>query len=141
MQLRLVRTEFYRSNTVGKLYLNGQFECFTLEDTVRTGPKVYGETAIPVGTYRITLEFSTHFNRILPRLQGVPGFQGVLIHSGNTAADTEGCILVGRSEKDTYIEQSRIAFDALYTKLSQSTGDIYIQIENDDAARYDMTRR
>lgn len=141
MQLRLIRTEFYKGNTIGKLYLNGEFECFTLEDTVRSGPKVYGETAIPVGTYRVTLEHSPRFNRILPRLHSVPQFEGVLIHTGNKAEHTEGCILVGRSEKDTYIEESKLAFEALMTKLQQSKDEIWLTVENDDAARYDMTRR
>lgn len=134
MQLRLVRTEFYSSNTIGKLYVDGKFECFTLEDTVRTGPKVYGETAIPVGKYRVTVELSPRFKRLLPRLHGVPQFSGVLIHSGNKAADTEGCILVGRTEKDSWIEESKIAFDALLYKLQQSKDDIYIEIVNEEKA-------
>ena len=141
MNLRLVRTEFYRGNTIGKLYVDGKFECFTLEDTVRNGPKVYGQTAIPVGNYRVTLELSPRFQKILPRLHDVPNFEGVLIHTGNRAEQTDGCILVGRSEKDSYIEESKLAFEALMKKLSESTGEIWLRVENDDAARYDMTRR
>lgn len=141
MKLKLLRTEFYKHNTIGRLYVDGVFECYTLEDTVRTGPKVYGETAIPEGEYRITLELSPRFQKILPRLHAVPSFEGVLIHTGNKAEQTEGCILVGRSEKDTYIEESKLAFDALLSKLQKATGEIYIQVKNDDAARYEMTRR
>lgn len=141
MNLRLVRTEFYSGNTIGKLYVDGKFECFTLEDTVRSGPKVYGQTAIPVGNYRVTLELSPRFQKVLPRLHGVPGFEGVLIHTGNRAEQTDGCILVGRSEKDSYIEESRLAFEALFKKLSESKDEIWLRVENDDAARYDMTHR
>lgn len=140
MKLKLVRTEFYKTNTIGKLYVDGVFQCYTLEDTVRTGPKVYGETAIPEGEYKITLELSPRFGTILPRLHNVPNFEGVLIHTGNKASHTEGCILVGRGEKDTYIEESKLAFAALFEKM-KSTDDITIQIVNDDVARYDMTHR
>ena len=141
MRLKLVRTEFYRSNTIGRLYIDGVFECFTLEDAVRKGPKVYGQTAIPEGEYCITLDFSPRFQRILPRLYHVPNFEGVLIHTGNKAEQTEGCILVGRSEKDAYIEESKLAFASLMKKLEQQKGDILIQIVNDDDARFDMQNR
>lgn len=127
MKLRLVRSEFYSSNTIGRMYVDGIFECFTLEDTVRTGPKVYGQTAIPKGEYRVTLEFSPHFQRILPRLHDVPQFEGVLIHIGNRAQDTEGCILVGTVERDLWVEHSKEAFDALMQKLS-SASSITIEI-------------
>lgn len=119
MNLTLRRIEFYKGDTIGELYVNGKFECFTLEDTVRSGPKVYGQTAIPVGTYRVTLEFSPRFKVILPRLHSVPGFEGVLMHSGNTAEQTDGCILVGRKERDTYIEESRLALAHVIAQLKE----------------------
>lgn len=121
MHLRLDRIEFYDHSTIGKLYVDGKFECFTLEDRdrLREGlPKVYGETAIPVGTYRITLEYSPRFKVILPRLHNVPQFEGVLIHSGNRAEHTDGCILSGTREFDSYIEESRAALKKLIAKLT-----------------------
>lgn len=131
MEMKLVRVEFYESNTIGKLYLDGKFECFTLEDRDRLGeglPKLYGKTAIPVGTYRVTLELSPRFKLLLPRLHNVPQFEGVLIHPGNKAEDTEGCILVGKTEKDTWIESSKLAFGPLLEKLKQTQGSIHLAI-------------
>lgn len=131
MKLKLVRIEFHDNTTIGKLYLNGQFECYTLEDRDRLGeglPKVYGKTAIPVGEYRLTIEHSARFKRPLPRLHNVPQFEGVLIHPGNKAEDTEGCILVGKVEKDTWIESSKLAFDALLQKLAQSKESMVLTI-------------
>ena len=94
MKLQLMREQYRPDSTVGRLLVDGTFECFTLEDGIRTS-KVHGRTAIPPGTYRVTVTPSPRFRKALPRLHDVPNFQGVLIHPGNTAADTEGCILVG----------------------------------------------
>jgi hypothetical protein len=81
---------------------------------------VAGETAIPFGTYRIELTHSPRFKRKLPLVCEVPDFEGVRIHSGNTAEDTLGCILVGRNwtEGTERIGASRIAFEALFPKIS-----------------------
>ena len=85
---------------IGQLTLNGRLFSYTLEDVVRApgARKVKHETAIPAGTYRVTLEMSPRFKRLLPRLHNVPGFDGILLHSGNTAADSSGCILLGYSK-------------------------------------------
>lgn len=90
--------------TIGILSVNGVRLCNTLEDAVRS-EKVYGKTAIPAGTYRVLMNtvspkfqdraWAKPYGGIVPRLRNVPDFQGVLIHPGNTAADTDGCILVG----------------------------------------------
>lgn len=90
--------------TIGILYVNGVRLCNTLEDAVRSD-KIYGKTAIPKGTYRVLMNvkspkfderpWTIPYGGIVPRLRNVPNFQGVLIHVGNTAADTDGCILVG----------------------------------------------
>ena len=90
--------------TIGILYVNGVRLCNTLEDAVRS-EKVYGKTAIPAGTYRVLMNtvsqkfqdraWAKPYGGLVPRLRNVPDFQGVLIHPGNTAADTDGCILVG----------------------------------------------
>lgn len=95
MKLLLKRDEFHDDCTIGQLFVDGEFECYTLEDVVRDGPKIPRETAIPTGTYEVILNESPRFKKILPRLVDVPGFTGILIHGGNGPEDTSGCILVG----------------------------------------------
>ena len=110
---RLYKTD---TSTIGELLINGIFECFTLEDTERK-VKIKGETAIPRGTYKVIINESNRFKRLLPLLIDVPNFEGVRIHSGNSNHDTEGCILVGQTRNKNYIGQSRKAFDKLFKKM------------------------
>jgi hypothetical protein len=119
MKLKLSRVQFDTACTIGRLTVDGTPECWTLEDFVRPvgAPKVFGQTAIPVGTYGVIVTHSPHFGRELPLLVNVPGFDGVRIHPGNTAADTEGCILVGMDKMVDSLGRSRIAFDALFPKI------------------------
>ncbi len=108
LRIGLFRFALTDQYTMGFMYMNGEPFCFTLEDRVRdvnhdgdlNDPgegKVYGDTAIPCGTYKITLYDSPHFKRMLPLLHNVEGFEGILIHGGNTVVDTKGCILVARN--------------------------------------------
>src|SRR5574344_731366 len=97
MNIQLKRRYLGEGYTIGSLSIDGQYFCDTLEDAVRQ-VKVYGKTAIPYGRYNIILNVSPRFGRILPRLIDVPQFEGVLIHRGNTAEDTAGCILVGENK-------------------------------------------
>lgn len=110
---RLYKTE---NSTIGEMLIDGVFECFTLEDKERL-VKIKGETAIPKGTYRVIINQSNRFKRLLPLLIDVPNFEGVRIHSGNSNHDTEGCILVGQTRNKNYIGQSRKAFDKLFKKM------------------------
>lgn len=121
MLIEVKRFEFKDTHTIGKLYIDGVYECYTLEDVVRKGAKVNGQTAIPTGTYNLIINHSNRFNRDLPLLENVPNFTGVRIHAGNTSAHTEGCILVGTtwSGKD-FIGNSRVAFNKLFEKLKKA---------------------
>ena len=124
MKLLLVREPSGDKCTHGKLYVNGVFECFTLEDKDRKlesgGEKVYGQTAIPRGSYKVIINFSQRFKRDLPLLLNVPQFTGVRIHAGNTAEDTEGCVLVGSSRGDQRVNNSRVAFNKLFDQLDEA---------------------
>jgi hypothetical protein len=118
MKLELKRTECGKTCTIGELLVDGKHECWTLEDVVRSdGVKVYGETAIPAGTYQVDITYSPRFKRDLPLLIGVQNFIGIRIHPGNTASDTEGCILVGQGKGKNVILESRAAFAMLMGKL------------------------
>lgn len=119
MKLELRRTVYTDKSTIGELYVDGLFECYTLEDVVRN-KKIYGETAIPAGSYHVKITQSPRFKRELPLLLNVPGFEGVRIHPGNSAQDTEGCILVGLDKGADFIGRSRQAFDALFAEMKQA---------------------
>jgi hypothetical protein len=116
------------NSIIGELSIDGVFECFTLEDLERP-VKIKGETAIPKGTYKVIINQSRRFKRLLPLLLNVPNFEGVRIHPGNTNHDTEGCILVGKTRSKEYIGQSRKAFDKLFKKM-QKAKDITLVIQS-----------
>jgi len=122
---RLHKTEI---STIGELLIDGVFECFTLEDTERE-VKIKGETAIKEGKYKVIINKSNRFKRLLPLLLNVPEFEGVRIHSGNTNHDTEGCILVGQTKSKNFIGKSRKAFDALFKKM-QAAKEITLIIKS-----------
>lgn len=101
IKLKLERFFFGEKYTIGRLFVNGTYFCDTLEDRVRdltNEKKVYGETAIPAGTYEVRVTWSPTFKRNLPLLLGVPHFTGIRMHRGNTIKDTLGCILVGENK-------------------------------------------
>jgi len=108
MELKVKRIAKRDTYTIGKLYVDGEYFCDTIEDRDRglndsmsveeiKKIKVYGETAIPTGRYRVTLSYSVKFKKMLPEILNVKGFTGIRIHSGNTAKDSLGCILVGKN--------------------------------------------
>lgn len=136
LHLKLIREYFLNHTTIGSLFLNGEFFCYTLEDKVRQPDKsdpnylnvakwkVKGETAIPAGAYPVIVSRSNRFQRDLPEVLGVPGFSGIRIHPGNTSEDTEGCILVGTEVTKgkqfldgVFLSNSRTAFNALFTEI------------------------
>lgn len=136
MLLTLQREASVWGCTHGVLSVDEVFECYTLEDAIREVAgkpvaewKVQNETAIPSGKYRVIIDHSEHFGKMLPHVLDVPGFAGVRIHSGNTAADTEGCVLVGRMRGPLDVLESRAAFSQLFVKLSLALADGPVEIE------------
>jgi hypothetical protein len=109
--------------------VNGEYFADTLEDVVRPdGVKVYGETAIPAGVYKVILNVSNRFKCLMPLLLNVPNFDGIRIHSGNTAVDTHGCLLVGKNTEKGKITESKKAFIALMAILNSAKDEITIEI-------------
>jgi len=124
MELVLKRTTYTTHSTIGELYLNDEFLCYTLEDVVRAdGVKIYGETAIPDGDYSVTISYSPKYKRMMPlvynhpdlsvRGEGNVRFDGIRIHSGNKKGDTLGCVLVGLDKRGDFIGRSRDAYRML----------------------------
>lgn len=116
MKLRVERLWRKAAYTVGRLFVDGKLYCNTLEDVVRDldkEAKVPGKTAIPAGTYKVIFNWSPKFGRNLPRLLNVPHFDGILIHPGNTADDSAGCILVGKNTEVGRLTESRYTSDKL----------------------------
>lgn len=124
MQLIVKRKNFTEEYTIGELHVNGSFFCYTLEDKDRNlfqqqpiqdiaKAKIFGKTAIPFGKYDLALTFSNRFQKYMPQVLNVPCFDGIRIHTGNKAVDTEGCLLVGMNCSKDLISDSRTAFNAL----------------------------
>lgn len=152
MKLELKRIARKDKYTIGHLYINGEYFCDTLEDPDRglassmsnsqiAMKKIKGDTAIPTGLYKITLNVASskysNFNKYpyakfcngkMPRLLNVPGYEGVLIHAGNTQKDTEGCILVGMNRQVGKVLDSQKTFKKLYEKLLADKNNLLITI-------------
>lgn len=136
MEIAVERRAKKAEYTIGRMYLNGERFCDTLEDAVRMiapngAGKIKGKTAIPAGRYFVTMTMSPKFKRVLPLLHKVPHFDGVRIHRGNTAKDTEGCILVGENKAVGKVLNSRQYEERLVELLltAQAAGDeIWIDI-------------
>ena len=98
MKITLYRDLRYDNATIGQLYIDEMFCCHTLEPRAidwKTEKKVWGQTAIPSGTYKVILSPSSKYKAFMPYLVNVPQFTGVMLHPGNFVKDTKGCILVG----------------------------------------------
>lgn len=118
MEIKVIRKEFTEKSTIGEMLINGEYLCYTLEDRVRDGEKVPGETAIPYGKYDVVINFSNRFQKYMPLLMNVTNFSGIRIHPGNKATDTEGCILLGNYRNKDEITDSRTAFNKLMKILT-----------------------
>jgi len=126
----LTRTDFTKNSTIGELTLDGKHICYCLEDVVRpAGQKVYSKTAIQAGRYQVIINRSNRFSRLagknvlMPLLLNVTGFEGVRIHSGNKAEDTEGCLLTGTAKATDKVGGSRVAYAKLFKMLQTFLDD------------------
>ena len=140
MKLELKRIALRDTYTIGKLYIDGVYFCDTIEDKVRdlnkngvfdNGEfKVKGETAIPYGTYEVVWAYSPRFKRYTPRLLNVKSFAGVLIHGGNTARDTEGCIILGQNKVKGKVINSKEFVNKLYPIIKNACqkGKVIIEV-------------
>jgi hypothetical protein len=142
MNLTLTRIAKRSTYTIGKLYIDGVYFCDTIEDTDRgltqsmplaeiKQKKVYGETAIPTGTYSVIINYSPKFKKNMPLITGVRGFDGIRIHTGNTADDSLGCIIVGKNKVVGKVLESRDTYNKLFPILTKACkeGKIYINIQ------------
>lgn len=138
MNLQLIRKYLKPNYTIGKLYIDGEYFCDTLEDTVRdldkngqNEDKIWGQTAIPYGRYQVIISYSPKFKKNMPLLLNVPGYEGVRIHSGNTPDDTLGCILVGQNKRIGQVVNSTAAYNELMKRIDEIADPfekIYIEI-------------
>ena len=141
MNLTLKRLNLTPNYTEGELYVNGVYFCKTLEDTNRdlnkngqfdnSEKKVYGETCIPYGKYKVILSYSPKFKRELPEILEVPDFQGIRIHRGNKISDTLGCILCGEKVKNGYLSNStpyEIKLVELFKQAKSRNEESFIEI-------------
>lgn len=142
LELLLDRKYRKETYTIGNLYVDGEWFCNALEDKDRglsqtmtleeiNKIKVYGETAIPTGRYEVRMDivspkyngvkwYKDNFGGRMPRLESVKGFSGILIHSGNTALDSNGCILVGMNKAKGKVLDSRATFQKLWKVLEKA---------------------
>lgn len=134
MEIVVYRRWKKKEYTIGEMWIDGKKLCNTLEDTDRgltssmspavvSKKKIPGKTAIPTGRYPVELTYSPRFKRELPLLGRVPGFSAIRIHAGNTAADTEGCILVGENKAVGMVLNSRAWLDVLLRKIDGAIAD------------------
>ena len=127
MKIKVDRIYKGESYTIGKMYLNGEYFCDTLEDAIRP-VKIPNETAIPAGTYKVEVTYSPRFKRNLPLLVDVPNYTGIRIHNGSNKDHTSGCILVGFNTSKVKLTDSRKISDQLTNLLKSLSEPIEIEI-------------
>jgi len=136
MKLKVVRETKNDVCTIGSLFINDVFFCYTLEDKDRglkqsdsllfiQAKKIFGLTAIPSGFYKLTVNQSPKFKRMLPRILDIKGFDGVLLHRGNSANDSLGCILIGYKKGDNSIFESTKAETDLVNRLLLHNNEVH----------------
>jgi hypothetical protein len=127
MEIILQRKIFTDISTIGDIYVNNKFYCYSLEDKVREIPglppsvwKIYGKTAIPIGKYITIVTYSNRFKKELPLLLNILGYSGVRFHPGNKPEDTDGCILPGRHKGKDFVYESRLSFNGLFYMIKKA---------------------
>ena len=139
MRITLIRIANRPTYCIGKLYIDGVYFCDTIEDVDRglddkmteeeiLKKKVKGETAIPTGIYHVYLTYSPKYKKQMPLIDGVKGYSGIRIHSGNTSKDTEGCLIVGKNKEVGKVLESRKTYNALFKQLVSTKERIIIDI-------------
>lgn len=141
MNIQLKRIAKKETYTIGKLYLDGVYFCDTIEDKDRglnqtmsindiKKKKVYGETAIPTGTYKLVIDYSNRFKKNMAHILNVPGYEGIRIHTGNSAKDSLGCIIVGKNKVVGKVVESRNTYNQLFPILQKAfkEGEIKITV-------------
>lgn len=139
MQITLYRKYPKPGYTIGQLFIDGQYFCDTCEDADRgldqmmdvpeiLKRKIQNETAIPTGEYTVRFTYSPRFKRLMPQIENVKGFSGVRIHAGNTAKDTEGCVLLGKNTIKGGVTNSRAWVTKFETALKVAGGVATLKI-------------
>jgi len=139
MEIKVIRFYKGKDYTIGRMLIDGKYVCDVLEDKDRgltdsmseeeiKKKKIYGVTAIPTGKYKVALDYSPKFKKILPHILNVKGFEGIRIHSGNDKEDTFGCLLVGYNRQKGKVLNSRNAL-AQVLALMRHQDDITLIIE------------
>lgn len=135
MEIVCQRFEYSPKSTISEITITKKYwQRYVLEDVTRPpGVKVKHHTAIPAGRYQVVLSYSERFNKIMPLLLNVPGFEGIRIHTGNTDKDTSGCLLLGTQYKSNWVGGSGVAYMELlkYIQMEQFNGKIWITIIDD----------
>lgn len=140
MRITLIRIANRPTYCIGKLYVDGKYLCETIEDVDRglddkmteeeiLKVKVKDETAIPTGIYNVYLTYSPKFKKQMPIIANVKGFSGIRIHSGNTAKDSSGCLLVGKNTVVGKVTESRKWYNVLFRMLVATDSRIIIDIQ------------
>ena len=131
MELVLKRAWLTENSTIGRLYVDGEYQCYVLEDRYRPPPeaKIPGATCIPCGRYEVRITHAPKFARDLPLVLDVPEFEGIRIHPGNYPTDTEGCLLPGTGRLPDAVQGSRLAFTELFAKLQGAGDPIHLTVE------------
>lgn len=140
MRLTLIRKWNKKDYCIGDLYIDGVWFSNVLEDTDRglddkmseaeiLKKKVKGQTAIPSGVYPVYITWSPKYKKPMPLIENVKGYSGIRIHSGNSAKDTEGCLLVGKNKEVGKVLESRKTYNELFNILNTTNEKIIIDIQ------------
>lgn len=140
MRITLIRIANRPTYCIGKLYIDGVYQCDVIEDTDRglddkmkeseiLKKKIKGQTAIPTGVYPVVITYSPKYKKPMPLIDKVKGYSGIRIHSGNTAKDTEGCLIVGKNKEVGKVLESRKTYNALFKILTETKERIIIDIQ------------